>query len=84
MVKRSGIEYNPPPSLPPPSLPPPSLPPPSFPPLSLRPHSPPHPHHHHHRLIQVRGRVRTAGKFREASVSLQVILEDDDGDGNEL
>ena len=83
MVKRSGIEYNPPPSLPPPSLPPPSLPPPSFPPLSLRPHSPPH-HHHHHRLIQVRGRVRTAGKFREASVSLQVILEDDDGDGNEL
>ena len=77
MAKRSGTEYNPPPSLPPPSLPPPP---------SLRPPSPPPPphHHHHHRLIQVRGRVRTAGKFREASVSLQVILEDDDGDGNEL
>ena len=71
MAKRSGTEYNPPPSLPSPSLRPHS-------------HSPPPHHHHHHRLIQVRGRVRTAGKFREASVSLQVILEDGDGDGNEL
>ena len=71
MAKRSGTEYNPPPSLPNPLLRPHS-------------HSPPHHHHHHHhRLIQVRGRVRTAGKFREASVSLQVILEDDDEGDNE-